>query len=164
MGETYHQSLDPKESAQEIIRHVSDGLQLAEKYKLPPVIRDFIATHHGTTKAAFFYSKWVNGGGDPSDVADFTYPGPRPVTKEQVILMLCDTLEAASRTMKDHTPQGISDFVDRIVKGKMNEGQFEDADISLRELHTVSENLKEYIRQVYHSRVVYPDGKKRKNK
>ncbi len=164
MGETYHQSLEPKESAQEIIRHVSDGLQLAEKYKLPPVIRDFIATHHGTTKAAFFYSKWVNGGGDPSDVADFTYPGPRPVTKEQVILMLCDTLEAASRTLKDHTPQGISDFVDRIVKGKMNEGQFEDADISLRELHAVSENLKEYIRQVYHSRVVYPEGRKKKNK
>ncbi len=164
MGETYHQSLDPKESAQEIIRHVSDGLQLAEKYKLPSVVRDFIATHHGTTKTAFFYGKWVNAGGDPADVADFTYPGPRPVTKEQVILMLCDTLEAASRTLKDRTPQGISDFVDRIVQGKMNEGQFNESDISLRELHTVSENLKDHIRQVYHARVVYPDGKKRKNK
>lgn len=164
MGETYHQSLDPKESAREIIRHVSDGLQLAEKYKLPSIIMDFIATHHGTTKTAFFYSKYVNAGGDPADVADFTYPGPRPTTKEQVILMLSDTLEAASRTLKDRTPHGISELVDRIVQGKIDEGQFNEADISLKELHTVSENLKEYIRQVYHARVVYPSGKKRKNK
>lgn len=164
MGETYHQSLDPKESAREIIRHVSDGLQLAEKYKLPSVIMDFIATHHGTTKTAFFYSKYINAGGDPADVADFTYPGPRPTTKEQVILMLSDTLEAASRTLKDRTPHGISELVDRIVQGKIDEGQFNEADISLKELHTVSENLKEYIRQVYHARVVYPSGKKRKNK
>ena len=164
MGETYHQSLDPKESAREIIRHVSDGLQLAEKYKLPSVIMDFIATHHGTTKTAFFYSKYVNAGGDPADGADFTYPGPRPTTKEQVILMLSDTLEAASRTLKDRTPHGISELVDRIVQGKIDEGQFNEADISLKELHTVSENLKEYIRQVYHARVVYPSGKKRKNK
>ena len=164
MGETYHQSLDPKESAREIIRHVSDGLQLAEKYKLPSVIMDFIATHHGTTKTAFFYSKYVNAGGDPADVADFTYPGPRPTTKEQVILMLSDTLEAASRTLKDRTPHGISELVDRIVQGKIDEGQFNEADISLKDLHTVSENLKEYIRQVYHARVVYPSGKKRKNK
>ena len=164
MGETYHQSLDPKESAREIIRHVSDGLQLAEKYKLPSVVMDFIATHHGTTKTAFFYSKYVNAGGDPADVADFTYPGPRPTTKEQVILMLSDTLEAASRTLKDRTPHGISELVDRIVQGKIDEGQFNEADISLKELHTVSENLKEYIRQVYHARVVYPSGKKRKNK
>lgn len=164
MGETYHQSLDPKESAREIIRHVSDGLQLAEKYKLPSVIMDFIATHHGTTKTAFFYSKYVNAGGDPADVADFSYPGPRPTTKEQVILMLSDTLEAASRTLKDRTPHGISELVDRIVQGKIDEGQFNEADISLKELHTVSENLKEYIRQVYHARVVYPSGKKRKNK
>ena len=164
MGETYHQSLDPKESAREIIRHVSDGLQLAEKYKLPSVIMDFIATHHGTTKTAFFYSKYLNAGGDPADVADFTYPGPRPTTKEQVILMLSDTLEAASRTLKDRTPHGISELVDRIVQGKIDEGQFNEADISLKELHTVSENLKEYIRQVYHARVVYPSGKKRKNK
>ena len=164
MGETYHQSLDPKESAREIIRHVSDGLQLAEKNKLPSVIMDFIATHHGTTKTAFFYSKYVNAGGDPADVADFTYPGPRPTTKEQVILMLSDTLEAASRTLKDRTPHGISELVDRIVQGKIDEGQFNEADISLKELHTVSENLKEYIRQVYHARVVYPSGKKRKNK
>lgn len=164
MGETYHQSLDPKESAREIIRHVSDGLQLAEKYKLPSVIMDFIATHHGTTKTAFFYSKYVNAGGDPADVADFTYPGPRPTTKEQVILMLSDTLEAVSRTLKDRTPHGISELVDRIVQGKIDEGQFNEADISLKELHTVSENLKEYIRQVYHARVVYPSGKKRKNK
>lgn len=164
MGETYHQSLDPKESAREIIRHVSDGLQLAEKYKLPSVIMDFIATHHGTTKTAFFYSKYVNAGGDPADVADFTYPGPRPTTKEQVILMLSDTLEAASRTLKDRTSHGISELVDRIVQGKIDEGQFNEADISLKELHTVSENLKEYIRQVYHARVVYPSGKKRKNK
>lgn len=162
MGETYHESLSPRESAQEIIRHVADGLQLAEKYKLPSVITEFIATHHGTTKVAFFYSKFINAGGDPSEVGDFMYPGPRPSTKEQVILMLCDTLEAASRTLKDRSPKGISELVDRIVQGKVEEGQFIDADISMKELHTVSENLKEYIQQVYHARVVYPSGKKKR--
>ncbi len=162
MGETYHQSLSPKESAQEIIRHVSDGLQLADKYKLPGVVKDFIATHHGTTKAAFFYSKFVSEGGDPADVADFTYPGPCPVTKEQVVLMLCDTLEAASRTLRDRSPKGISDLVDRIVQSKMDDGQFNGADISLKELHEVSVSLKDYIQQVYHARVAYPPEKKKK--
>ena len=163
LGETYHQSLDPAESAREIIRHVSDGVQLAEKYHLPSVVREFITTHHGTTKTGFFYSKYINAGGDPSDVADFTYPGPCPTTKEQVIVMLCDSLEAASRTLKDRTPKGISDFVEKIITAKYAEGQFVDADISIKELHEMSESLKDYIQQVYHGRVAYPDAKK-KNK
>ncbi len=161
LGETYHQSLSPQESAKEIIRHVSDGVSLAEKYKIPSVIREFIITHHGTTKAGFFYSKYVNDGGDPANVGDFTYPGPRPTTKEQVILMLCDSLEAASRTLKDRSPKGISDLVERIMKSKFDEGQFDDADISVREIREMSESLKDYIQQVYHARIAYPAPKKK---
>ncbi len=162
-GEQYHASLDPKESAQEIIRHVSDGLALAEKYNLPEAVRDFIATHHGTTQAAFFYNKYLNAGGSPDDVADFTYPGPKPQTKEQVILMLCDSLEAASRSLKDQSPKSISDLVDRILNAKLSEGQFDESIISLKELRVVSEGIKSYLSQIYHSRVQYPKRKKQIN-
>lgn len=158
-GVNYHEGLTPQESAKEIIRHVSDGMSLAEKGNLPKILRDFITTHHGTTTTGYFYNKYINGGGDPADAGDFYYPGPKPTTKEQVILMLCDTLEAASRTMKDYSSQSISDLVERIIKGKMNDGQFVLADISLRELDTVKNTLKEYLQQVYHARVAYPKRK-----
>ena len=161
-GEDYHKSLDAKESAKAIIRHVTDGLALAEKYKLPRVLREFITTHHGTTRTAYFYNTYVNNGGDPEDVADFMYPGPRPTTKEQAILMICDALEAASRTLKDKTPHGISELVDRILLGKFQEQQFNDSDITIKELTIMSETLKEYIQQVYHARVVYPKARKTK--
>lgn len=161
-GEDYHKSLDAKESAKAIIRHVTDGLALAEKYKLPRVLREFITTHHGTTRTAYFYNTYVNNGGDPEDVADFMYPGPRPTTKEQAILMICDALEASSRTLKDKTPQGISELVDRILLGKFQEQQFNDSEITIKELTTMSETLKDYIQQVYHARVVYPKARKTK--
>ena len=161
-GEDYHKSLDAKESAKAIIRHVTDGLALAEKYKLPRVLREFITTHHGTTRTAYFYNTYVNNGGDPEDVADFMYPGPRPTTREQVILMISDALEAASRTLKDKTPNGISELVDRILLGKFQEQQFNDSDITIKELTIMSETLKEYIQQVYHARVVYPKARKTK--
>lgn len=160
-GEDYHKSLDAKESAKDIIRHVTDGLQLAEKYNLPKIVREFIATHHGTTRVAYFYNTYVNNGGNPDDAADFTYPGPRPCTKEQVVLMVSDALEAASRTLKDKSPKGISDLVDRILLGKFQEKQFVESEISIKELTTISETLKEYIQQVYHARVVYPSAKKK---
>ena len=159
-GEKYHSGQDSKESAQEIIRHVTDGLALAEKYGLPDVIRDFIATHHGTTQTGFFYTKYVNDGGNPADIADFTYPGPKPTTKEQVILMLCDSLEAASRSLKDHSAKSISDLVDRILNAKLSEGQFDESEISLSELKTVCEGIKSYLQQIYHSRIQYPKRKK----
>lgn len=156
LGAHYHSGLSPRESAKEIIRHVSEGMALAEKYKLPDVIKDFILTHHGTTCTAYFYNKYLNDGGDPADVEDFFYKGKKPTTKEQIVIMLCDTLEAASRSLKDYSPESIAELVDRIVDSKMNDGQFEDADISLKEINVVSRVLKEYLQQVYHARVAYP--------
>ena len=155
-GVHFHAELTPKESAQEIIRHVSDGLAMAERNGLPSIVSDFIKTHHGTTSTGYFYTKYLNDGGDPDDVAEFFYDGEKPVSKEQVILMLCDAVEAASRSLKDYSPENISSLVDRIVDGKSNDGQLTNSIISLHELNVVKDVLKSYLQQMYHSRVSYP--------
>lgn len=158
-GTKYHDGLSPRESAQEIIRHVPDGLALADKYNLPEIVKEFITTHHGTTSTAYFYNKYINDGGDPANADDFYYKGQKPHSPEQVILMLCDTLEAASRTLKDYTPQSISSLVEGVVKSKMAAGQFEDADITLKDLNVIKNVMKDFIQQVHHARVVYPKRK-----
>ena len=158
-GVHYHEHLSPKESAMAIIKHVSDGLELAAENRLPDVIQDFILTHHGTSNTSYFYNKYLNEGGDPNDVSDFFYKGRKPQTKEQIILMICDTLEAASRTLKDNSAATFSVFVENIVASKMKIGQFDQADISIKDLNTVKETLKAYLSQIYHERVVYPQRK-----
>lgn len=158
-GVNYHDNLSVSESAVEIIRHVSDGISLAEKHNVPSVVRDFIATHHGTTTTGYFYSKFINEGGDPSQMSAFQYPGPRPKTKEQVILMLCDTLEAASRTLNDFSKEAVSSFVDKIFESKFNDGQFDEADISLKEIDNIKQLFKSHIVQVHHGRIAYPESK-----
>lgn len=158
-GVHYHEHLSPKESARAIIKHVSDGLELAAENRLPDVIQDFILTHHGTSSTSYFYNKYLNEGGDPNDVSDFFYKGRKPQTKEQIILMICDTLEAASRTLKDNSAATFSVFVENIVASKMKIGQFDQADISIKDLNTVKETLKAYLSQIYHERVVYPQRK-----
>ena len=155
-GIRYHAELTAKESAQEIIRHVSDGLAMADKYGLPKEIKDFIITHHGTTTAGYFYTKFLNDGGNPDEASDFRYDGHRPTTKEQVILMICDAVEAASRSLKSYSQESVSALVDRIIDGKDQEGQFSDSEISLRELNILREAIKSYLMQMYHSRVAYP--------
>ena len=155
-GVRYHEGLTAKESAQEIIRHVSDGLAIADKYSVPGVLKDFIKTHHGTTCTAYFMTQYLNAGGDPAEVDEFYYNGVKPVTREQVILMLCDAVEAASRSLKDYSEQSISALVDKIVDGKADDGQLSDSDISLREVTRIKEVMKSYLQQMYHSRVSYP--------
>lgn len=155
-GVRYHEGLSPKESAQEIIRHVGDGLALADKYGVPGVLKDFIRTHHGTTCTAYFMTQYLNAGGDPAETEEFYYNGVKPVTREQVILMLCDAVEAASRSLKDYSEQSISALVDKIVDGKADDGQLSDSDISLREVNRIKEVMKSYLKQMYHSRVSYP--------
>ena len=151
-----HDGLTPRESAQLIIKHVADGLALAEKHNLPKVLRDFIVSHHGTTCASYFLTKYLNDGGDPQDIADFYYDGVKPLTKEQVILMLSDAVEAASRSLKDYSEESISALVDKIVDGKANDGQLDEADITLKELNTIRNVMKAFVQQVYHSRIEYP--------
>lgn len=160
VGADYHASLDPKESARLIIKHVSDGMALADKYKLPALVKEFIATHHGNTCTAYFYNKYINDGGDAGQAADFFYKGPRPSTKEQTILMICDTVEAASRTLKDNSPETFDKFVENIVAGKMSAGQFDESDISIKELEKAKAVLKSYLGQIYHERVEYPKRKR----
>ena len=160
-GVKYHADLSPKESAQEIIRHVSEGVSLAEKHGIPEIIRDFIKTHHGTTATAYFLNTYLNNGGDPADVSDFYYDGMKPTTKEQVILMFCDAVEAASRSLKDYSPENIASLVDRIVDGKISDGQLVDADVTLREIATIKDTMKSYLQQMYHTRIAYPKRRKK---
>ena len=155
-GVRYHEGLSPKESAQEIIRHVSDGLALAEKYGLPSVIKEFIATHHGTTCTVYFYNKHLVEGGSEADRKDFCYDGVRPKTKEQVVLMMCDAVEAASRSLRDYSAESISELVERIINGKIDDGQLSEAEISMCELTVAKDVMKSYIQQMYHARVAYP--------
>lgn len=163
-GIKYHEELSPKESAQEIIRHVSDGLALADKHNLPSVLKAFINSHHGTTCTAYFLNRYLNDGGDPEDVSAFYYNGVNPVTKEQVILMFCDAVEAASRSLKDYSAENISALVEKIINGKADDGQLSDSDISLREITKIKEVLKSYLQQMYHSRIAYPKRNARARK
>ncbi len=110
----------------------------------------------GTSNTRYFYNKYLNEGGDPSDADCFFYKGMKPRTKEQVILMLCDSIEAAARTLKDNSPETFSEFVENIVEGKIIIGQLDEADVSIRQLNTIKEVLKGYLSQIYHERVVYP--------
>lgn len=155
-GVKYHEGLSAKESAQEIIRHVSDGLALADKYGLPDVLKNFIQSHHGTTCTAYFLNKYLNEGGDKDDTAAFYYNGVKPATREEVILMLCDAVEAASRSLKDYSQQSIGALVDKIVDGKADDGQLSESDISLREVNVLKDVMKKYLQQMYHSRISYP--------
>ena len=155
-GVNYHEGLSYKESAQEITAHVTYGLELAEKHGLPSIVREFIRTHHGTSSTGYFLNKYLNEGGDPEDVAEFYYDGAKPVTKEQVILMLCDSVEAASRSLKEYSQENVSELVEKIVGGKMADGQLSEAEISLSELNIIKDVMKNHIQQMYHARVAYP--------
>ena len=155
-AEKYHEGKTPLESATDIIRHVDDGLAIADEHRLPDQIKAFIRTHHGTSCPAYFLNKFLNEGGDPEMASAFQYHGQKPTTKEQVILMVCDSCEAASRTMKEFTPEAYDRLVEGIVAGKEKQGQFEDADITLRDLNLMKSMLKTYLQQIFHGRVPYP--------
>lgn len=155
----YHASLEPLQSARDIINHVNDGVELAQKANVPSVVVDFIRTHHGTTLVSFFYDKFINAGGDPEMKEEFRYKGGKPHSKEQIILMICDTVEAASRTLKSYDTETFDTFVEKIVAGKMDQNQFDQADITLREIGIVKSVLKSYLAQIYHERIAYPDRK-----
>lgn len=162
-GTHYHAGLSAKESASAITRHVTDGLKIAAQHSLPDVIREFIRTHHGTSCTGYFYNKYINEGGDPDEVSEFFYKGVKPRTKEQVILMICDTVEAASRTLKDNSPETFSNLVESLVDSKMKMGQFDESEISIRDLNKVKKVIKGYLSQVYHDRIAYPAQKRQNN-
>lgn len=160
-GLNYHEGKSPAESAADIIRHVDDGLAIADEYRLPSEVKAFIASHHGTSAASFFLNKYLNEGGDPADTSAFYYHGQKPTTKEQVILMVCDSIEAASRTLTDFSPESCDRFVENIVAGKEKSGQLADSDITIRELGLMKSMLKTYLQQIHHGRVAYPKRSRR---
>jgi hypothetical protein len=160
-GVNPHEGMSYIDSAQTIIRHVTDGLKLAEKYNLPDVIKEFISTHHGQGKAKYFYVQQKNA--FPDEAVDdllFTYPGPNPFTKEQAILMMTDSVEAASRSLSDYTEKSIRDLVNRIIDGQVEEGYFKECPITFRDIQYAKTVLIEKLKTIYHTRVSYPELKK----
>ena len=156
-----HEMLTDIESAQIIISHVTEGLKMADKYNLPTVIRDFIATHHGLGKAKYFYVNYHNEHPDePVDDLLFTYPGPNPFTREQACLMMADTVEAASRSLPDYTEQSIRSLVERLVDGQVADGYFRECPITFRDIQYAKTVLIEKLKTIYHTRVNYPSEKK----
>ena len=148
--------LEPKESAKIIIGHVIKGIELARKYKLPERIIDFIRTHHGTNLVYFFYKKEMAEHGSAQE-QDFRYPGPKPFSKETAILMMADSVEAASKSLKEPTSAKINEFVESIVDMHMEQGQFDNANITFKEIGQIKKVLKKKLTNMYHLRVAYPE-------
>ena len=160
-GVNPHEGMGFIDSAQMIISHVTEGLKLADKYNLPDVIKDFIATHHGLGKAKYFYVQQKNA--FPEEKVDdllFTYPGPNPFTTEQAILMMADSVEAASRSLPDYTEKSIRDLVNRLIDGQVAEGYFKECPITFRDIEFAKTVLIEKLKTIYHTRVSYPELKK----
>ena len=160
-GTNPHDGLPFDQSAQIIIGHVNYGLRLAEKYHLPDAIRQFISTHHGRSKAKYFYISYCNTHPDEEvDESLFTYPGPNPETAETALLMMADAVEASSRSLKEYTEESISTLVDRIIDDQTADGCFKDCPLTYRNIQTVKAIFKEKLRTIYHTRISYPELKK----
>lgn len=151
-----HNELEPLESASIIINHVISGIELARKYKLPDRIIDFIRTHHGTSLVYYFYKKESEQNPDVAK-ENFMYPGPIPFSKETAILMMADSVEAASKSLKEPTSSKIIDFVEKIIDGQMEQGQFLNANITFKEIQQIKKVLKKKLNNIYHLRVEYPE-------
>ena len=151
-----HEEMPPDQSAKIIINHVAEGIDMAKKSKLPDRIIDFIRTHHGNSWVYFFYKK-AQEMGDDVDENDFRYPGPRPFSKETAILMMADSVEAASKSLREPTVDKIQQFVDAVVNKQIDEKQFHDCNITLSEIQTVKKVLSKKLINIYHLRVEYPE-------
>ena len=157
-GPNKHDRLAPSMSALVILSHVKKGTELAERYKLGQEIADIIRQHHGTRLIRYFYQKAVNMGENPRE-SDYSYPGPRPQSREAAILMLADSVEASSRTLSDPTPARLRSHIDTIVKGIFSEGQLDESELTFKDLHYLSENFQRILTGIFHQRIVYPDSR-----
>lgn len=156
-GANPHDELDFRSSARVIIDHVVSGVEIGKKHNLPEMILDFIRTHHGTSTVQYFYRSFINANPDEDvDINEFTYPGPKPQTKENTVMMMADSVEAASRTLKTYTPESIHNLVEGIVAHQSEEIQFSDADLTFADITAIKEIFKNRISNIYHSRIEYP--------
>jgi putative nucleotidyltransferase with HDIG domain len=156
-GVNPHSELDFRSSARVIIDHVIKGEEIGRKYKLPGPIIDFIRTHHGTSTVQYFYRSFLNA--NPSeevDINEFTYPGPKPFSKETSVLMMADSVEAASRTLKQYSPGSINELVENIVAHQTRENQFSESDLTFGDISAIKEIFKNRLSNIYHSRIEYP--------
>ena len=155
-----HDELDYAESARIITQHVTEGLELARQYRLPAEVQDFIRTHHGTTYTGYFYAKEKERHGDGNfDVTVFRYPGPRPYSRETAVVMIVDTVEAACRSMKEHTKEATDTMVDRLIDDKVRAGQLDNCPLSYGDIAKMRRILKDKMMSIYHVRVEYPTVK-----
>ncbi len=160
-GVNPHDGLSPLKSAEIIISHVTDGLKLAEKYKLPDVVKDFISEHHGAGTAKYFYITYCRDHPDEQvDAKPFTYPGNNPRSLETSILMMADSVEAASRSLKEHTPKAVAELVDKIINGQITEGLHNSSPLAFRDIDTIKAAFVKRILTMYHSRISYPEAPK----
>ncbi|PQJ74739.1 HD family phosphohydrolase [Polaribacter gangjinensis] len=157
-GVNPHSDLSPKDSAKIILDHVIKGIELAKKHNIPDRVIDFIRTHHGTTTTYYFYKKEQELNPDSKvDMKQFQYQGPIPFSKETAILMMCDSSEAASKSIKNPTAQSISDLIDKIIEKQMADNQFLNSDITFREIKIIKKVIKKKLMNIYHLRVDYPE-------
>ncbi|MBI4299754.1 MAG: HDIG domain-containing protein, partial [Chloroflexi bacterium] len=154
-GVNVHESLDPRQSASIVTEHIRDGLELAERYKLPPRLRAFIPEHHGTRLASYFYRRAKEQGLDVNP-EDFRYPGPKPQSKETAIVMLADSVEATARSKDDHSPEQLDATVDAVIAERLEERQLDECDLTLRDLEIIRRAFKDVLRGIYHPRLEYP--------
>jgi putative nucleotidyltransferase with HDIG domain len=155
-----HERLDPRTSAQIIISHVQDGLDLAEKYRLPSAIQAFIPEHHGTGLTLAFYrmaAKAATENGEVVEEGDFRYPGPKPQSKETAILMLADSSEARVRSAQPGSAEEIDDIIRDTIKSRLDQGQLDESDLTLRDLEEIRTAFLNVLQGVFHPRVKYPD-------
>lgn len=161
--ENPHDDITPELSKLLIISHVKDGLELAREYKLPKVIQDFIPTHHGKTLVKYFYLTAKNNAENPDDIKedDYMYPGPKPKTKEQCILMLADSVEAAVRSINNPTKEKIENMVDNIVKDKLSSGQLDDSQLTISDVKKIKKCFLKTLNGIYHERIEYPKDERK---
>ncbi|MEY2963789.1 MAG: hypothetical protein RL754_1050 [Bacteroidota bacterium] len=152
-----HDELSYTESAAIIIGHVEAGIELAKKNHLPDLVVDFIRTHHGTSRVEYFYRKFKEDHPDASEFDQFQYPGPKPFSKETAIVMMSDAVEASTRSLPEKTQINLSTMIDRVIDHQLTTGQLDNADITLKEINTIREAFKKFMRGVYHVRIEYPN-------
>ncbi len=157
-GMNPHAGLPFEESARIIINHVKDGVKIAQKYNIPQQIIDFIETHHGTSMPKYFYNSWRNANpGKEVNELNFRYPGPNPFTKEGAIMMMADSVEAASRSLPLYNEETIRELVDKIIDSQLNEGYFKSAPITFRDIQTIKNVFVDKLMTIYHTRIAYPE-------
>lgn len=157
-GRSPHDQMTNLESAGIIVSHVKRGAEIARKHRLPKAVIDFILTHHGTSRTQYFLKKQQeeNPGGEVDD-SDFAYPGPRPHSRETAVLMMADSIEAASRSLPEYTSETISTLVEKIIDHQLEEGQFNEAELTFRDIHVAKQVFKKKLTNIYHARIAYPE-------